>query len=103
MPREFSRLTLIVTDVRVQRLQDISEDDAKAEGAQVLPLQDANDPSAWWQIEPGVHQGRTPRASFRKLWDSINSSDAWAANPWVVAVTFKTIRANIDSAEAKAA
>lgn len=92
MPRWASRITLEVTNVRCQRLWEISEDDARAEGIQVLPLQSADDPSAWWQSAPGEHQERTPRASFAQLWISINGKRpgcSWADNPWVFAYTFQ--------------
>jgi len=98
MPRWASRLTLVVTKVRVQRVQDISEEDAKAEGISVFPLQDADDPSAWWQSAPGENQSRTARGSFHSLWDSLNAKRGfgWDTNPWVVAVSFDVHCANID-------
>jgi hypothetical protein len=84
MPRWASRLTLIVTDVRVQRLQDISEEDARAEGVFVPEAQYAQ-------------QGeRAPVLAFAGLWESINGPGAWKANPWVVALTFRVIKRNID-------
>jgi hypothetical protein len=89
MPRWASRITLEITDVRVERVQEISEEDAIAEGVSVLPLQSADDPSAWWQTAPGVNQSRTPQGAFSKLWDSINAGGCgWDANPWVWVVTF---------------
>jgi len=91
MPRDVSRIMLEITDVRVQRLQDISEEDARAEGIRVLPLQDENDPSAWWESAPGENQGRSARASFAKLWDSINGSGAWDANPFCWAISFRRV------------
>lgn len=91
MPRWASRITLEITGVRVERLQDISEADAKAEGITVLPLQNVDDPSAWWQSSPGENQARTPIASFRNLWDSINAKRgySWESNPWVWVIEFK--------------
>lgn len=71
MPRWASRFNLEITEVRVQRVQEISEQDAKADGIQVLPLQSENDPSAWYQSGPGIHQDRTARGSYRQLWNSI--------------------------------
>lgn len=116
MPRWASRLTLLVTDVRVQRLQEISEDDAMAEGIyRVDPT--AEDLAAGCTEQdfvfhaPGVRQGwgatkderqrdqwwpNAPGA-FRLLWNSLHGPDAWDANPWVVAVSFDVIRANIDA------
>jgi hypothetical protein len=96
MPRWASRLTLLVTDVRVQRLQDISEKDAIAEGIhQVRPP----NKDGWRHF--GVHEsdeGRpTAAKAFATLWDSINGPDAWAQNPWVVAVSFNVQRGNIDA------
>lgn len=83
MPREFSRLTLHVTDVRVQRLQDISEDDAQAEGC---PCQSDDDLC-----------GMEAAGWFRDLWDSLNAERApWSSNPWVVAITFRPVLGNID-------
>jgi hypothetical protein len=96
MPREFSRLTLIIESVRVERLQDISHEDARAEGIGVLPLQSANDSSAWWQSGPGIHQARTAVGSYRLLWNSLHGPDAWARNPWVAVIGFDVLRRNID-------
>ena len=84
MPRWASRLTLTVTDVRVQRLQDISEDDARAEGVE--------------PYMPTCPDDDTPAAdAFMDLWDSLNAHRApWNSNPWVVALTFTVRRGNID-------
>ena len=81
-PRAASRLTLIVTDVRVERLQDISEDDAIAEGADLARADGRLDP--------------TFRLAFSNLWNSIYGPDAWEANPWVSAITFTVHDCNID-------
>lgn len=89
MPRWTSRITLEITDVRVERVQSISEEDAKSEGISVLPLQSADDPSAWYQSAPGVHQDRSARGSFVQLWCSVNGKELWDANPWVWALTFQ--------------
>lgn len=103
MPRWASRLTLTVTDVRVQRLNDIDDADAEAEGVAHHP--DAN---LGWHV-PGVdHPNKdfpvlsrtTPREMFAALWDMIHGSYAWLENPWVVAVTFKPETKNIDVAPA---
>jgi hypothetical protein len=84
MPRWASRLTLIVTDVRVQRLQEIGIVDAYAEGVVPadLPL------SAPAMIE---------RNLFSDLWNSLHGPDAWDANPWVAAITFTVHKCNIDA------
>lgn len=77
MPRWASRITLEIEDVRVQRVQDISEDDARAEG-----------------VEPhtvGCSSVKRHISAFADLWDSINAKRGygWDANPWVWAITFR--------------
>lgn len=98
MPRRLSRLTMLVTDVRVQRLQDISEADAMAEGIAKSPHGNRDQ---WVDYPEGSSAAgwQDPRHSFRSLWNSINGPDAWAANPWVVAVTFDVVRGNIDQVQ----
>lgn len=87
MPRRASRITLEITGVRVERLQDISEVDARAEGIDYDPG------------EGGVFHVRslagccsdTAAGSYRKLWEQINGPESWASNPWVWAVDFRRI------------
>jgi hypothetical protein len=81
MPRWASRLTLELTDVRVQRLQDISEEDATAEGA----LEPREASATYTDNIPSA------RRAFRHLWESINGAGSWEANPWVWALTFKAV------------
>ncbi|CAH1665512.1 MULTISPECIES: hypothetical protein [unclassified Chelatococcus] len=105
LPREFSRLTLIVTDVRVQRLQDISEEDAIAEGCGLTSEQVATN-NELAQRPPPVHGDfwhmSTGRGNFLALWSDIHGGiDAWDANPWVAAYTFTVHRCNIDQMEAE--
>lgn len=88
MPRWASRLTLKVTDIRVQRLQDISEADALAEGAH-------KQPSGWYSFPGQNGAGTTGRAAFALLWNSVYGHDAWQANPWVCAISFEVIRKNV--------
>lgn len=88
-PRDASRITLEITAVRCERLQNISEEDAIAEGIDAfadgagysLPL--SNGKLGAWQ--------RNPVDAYRCLWDSINGEGAWAKNPWVWAITFRRI------------
>lgn len=81
MPRWASRISLEITGVRVERLQDISEADALAEGVNVHP----------------DHHGKprtsiySPVQAYADLWDQINGPESWAANPWVWAVSFRRI------------
>lgn len=77
MPRAVSRITLEITGVRVERLQDISRGDAMAEGC---PF-------------PNMAQGPDPRDWYAELWGAINGPDSWAENPWVWVVEFKAIEA----------
>jgi hypothetical protein len=76
MPRWASRITLEITQVRVERLQDISRGDAMAEGC---PF-------------PNMAAGPDPRQWYAELWDQINGPGAWALNPWVWAVSFKRLK-----------
>lgn len=86
MPRRISRLTLTVTDVRVQRLQEISAADCRAEGY----------PVDWSRsTDPEVH-GDAARGWFMDLWGAIHGPDAWAANPYVAVYSFTVEQRNID-------
>ena len=89
MPRWASRLTLTVTDVRVQRLQDISEADAVAEGV-------IHDSFGGWRGHEGTIGYPTAIWAYHHLWNSLHGPGAWDANPWVVALTFTVQRGNID-------
>jgi hypothetical protein len=81
MPRKLSRIMLEITGIRVERLQDISESDAIAEGVNVHP----------------DHYGRprnsiySPVQAYRDLWESINGPLSWDANPWVWVIEFRRI------------
>lgn len=112
MPRRYSRLTLIVTDVRVQRLQEISEEDAIADGIEtdiwdMAPVARRYGTEGWfvgWSMgltEPSVsvEADEVYRRSFQSLWNSINGPDAWDANPWVVVYGFEVHKCNIDAME----
>ena len=81
MSRRASRITLEVTDVRVQRLQDISEEDAVAEGAEPFRL----------PVHPGNESIRH-KLGYAALWDQINGAGAWDANPWVWAISFRRVK-----------
>lgn len=79
MPRWASRITLEVTGVRVERLQEISEADANAEGAEIL-------------IEYMPKKiGFTHRQAYGGLWESINGPGSWDANPWVWVIEFRRV------------
>jgi hypothetical protein len=99
MPRWASRLTLTVTDVRVQRLQEISEEDAIAEG--VCQFVEENDKVPWSGLSDTDRQGivRVTYGSavkaYSHLWETINGADSWALNPFVTAYAFTVERRNI--------
>ncbi len=99
MPRWASRITLEITDVRVQRVQDISEADAVADG--VRPgdgkwhaLGDGEavflDEFGWFAPERYTRHN-APRHAFREAWEIINGPESWAANPWVWVIEFEKL------------
>ena len=93
MPRWASRITLEVTEVRVQRVQKISEEDAKAEG--VRPFGEAFPGISLDQrLTCGERAGDSPyRASYAVLWDELNADRAtWKSNPYVWAISFTIIK-----------
>lgn len=102
MPRWASRITLEITEVRVERLQEIGEADAIAEGLKRItkdggatikhgiPDRDGlpgTDDTGW----PWRDWSADPRVAFRRLWESIHGPDSWAANPWVWVVGFSRV------------
>ena len=90
MPRWASRITLEVTGVRVERLHDISEEDARAEGIGQFDVPDGPAAGRWYG-EPGA-ESREPIVAFARLWDSVNgTSHPWPSNCWVWAITFRRI------------
>jgi hypothetical protein len=86
MPKQHSRFTLIVTATKVEPVQAISEADARAEG--VSPKHAG--------VDADCNPIKTYRTGFIHTWRHINGDDSWAANPEVVAVTFRVIKANIE-------
>jgi hypothetical protein len=81
MPRSLSRITLEITGVRCERLQNISEADAKAEGC------DGNCPVGYIP----AHQKSPCVYHYAQLWESINGAGSWAENPWVWVIEFKKL------------
>lgn len=88
MPRCLSRITLEITEVRVERLQDISEADALAEGCVARP---APEPYRDACGELVVPHDPTAKEAFRALWESLHGPDSWTANPWVWVVGFRRV------------
>lgn len=94
MPKHASRLTLVVRRVRVERLQNISEADAIAEGVEAGPVE-----GSWRNYGPNGQDAPclTAASSFMTLWQSLHDKEGnrWVDNPWIVAVSFEVIRGNI--------
>lgn len=90
MPRWASRITLEIVNVRVEKLQDISDEDAIAEG---IPR--FGDGFGRWHPDPDDinYTGTTkkPVLSYMGLWEFINGPGSWAKNPWVWVIEFKTV------------
>lgn len=109
MPRWHSRITVEITEVRVERLQDISEADAEAEGCESLEteryerdwklcpkcggtrLHNALGGNGGVIFDADCYECDTYVKRYRHLWNAINGSEAWDANPWVWAVTFRRL------------
>ena len=77
MPREAARIFLLVTNVRVERLQDISEDEAIKEGAKAYG--------------PNNCSGTSARIAFAEIWDKTTTEHEWRTNPWVWVYEFEKI------------
>lgn len=91
MPKEAARIFLEVTNVRVERLRDISEDDAIAEGVEIIDYAESIFP-VFRKYNLKEKKGTLyPRLSFRTLWEKINGQDSWESNPWVWVYEFKVV------------
>ncbi|HUX01091.1 MAG TPA: hypothetical protein VMY35_08940 [Phycisphaerae bacterium] len=91
MPRRAARTFMVVTDVRCERVQDISEEDAIAEGVNIS-LADRNIVALYAECRPDLPCPAASQWAFHALWDSINGKRpgcAWADNSWVFAYTFR--------------
>lgn len=83
MPRAASRITLEIIGLRVERLNEISREDAASEGV-CLPEDSKNFPD-WYK------KSNWPEENFRALWEKINGPGSWAKNPWVWVIEFRRI------------
>ncbi|EOY3006910.1 ASCH domain-containing protein [Klebsiella quasipneumoniae] len=85
MPRAASRILLEITDVRVERLNAISQEDAQAEGMELTGWRPTySDPDSGGEV-------MTPYDNFAELWSSIYGAENWQANPWVWVIEFKRV------------
>ena len=87
MPRWASRISLEITGVRVERLNDINESDARAEGITDGGCTNCGNPEPCGCASPSPDA----RDSFINLWEQINGPCSWIANPWVWAVEFRRV------------
>jgi hypothetical protein len=94
MPRWASRLTLELTEVRAQRIQQTSHEDALAEGIMA---------TKWATAPLDLREQRLTLAqlAYSHLWDEINGKGSWASNPWVWAITFRRVEEPEESASGK--
>lgn len=91
MPRWASRITLEITGIRVERVQEITNEGAKAEGVELVPAFTAGNMSFSDVYGSHHYYHDTAREAFQELWDSINAKRgySWDANPWVWVIEFK--------------
>jgi hypothetical protein len=89
-PRGLSRITLEITGVRVERLQEISEADAQAEGTPCYVCGGALNGRS--EADCHCFHRKATASDYRGLWEQINGAGSWAANPWVWVVEFRGIR-----------
>ncbi len=90
MPKTACRLFLKITNIRVERLQDISEQDAKAEGVIYYGNESGDYKNYSYNDKLGDDWGvLTAKKSFKSLWGSINGKESWDANPWIWVVEFE--------------
>lgn len=118
MARKYNRITLEITNIHIERLKSISEEDAKAEGIFFTDygrncfhggsLSDVGDCPAdiathpvrpGWSWRKTTHQDQclgSAKSAFSNLWMSINGPDSWEENPWVWCVEFSVHQVNVD-------
>ena len=87
MPKEAARIWLQVTDIRVERLHDITEDDAIAEGVEKL----GDFVFPYKHYASNTASCVDAKTSFRTLWQEINGDESWEANPWLWVISFKVL------------
>lgn len=94
MPRWASRISLKVTGVRVQRLQEISEEDALAEGVDPLDSQLVSWHAEWSCDGKRIieTETRTRVPAFQRLWETLHGPGSWDANPWCCAISFERVQ-----------
>jgi hypothetical protein len=103
VPRWASRITLEITNVRIEQLNAISKSDARREGIERVGFSDSAieepggvefvDVGCWKNYADDKHPfgGILPERSFQSLWESINGKGSWSMNPWVWVIEFKSV------------
>lgn len=90
MPKWASRIKLLIKNIRVERLQDISKEDAIAEGIEPITQVESMRISGWKCYQGGAGYVN-PVDAFKSFWESISGADSWGFNPWVWVIEFERI------------
>jgi hypothetical protein len=85
MPRWACRIGLEIVGIGVEKLHDITYDDARAEGIFL-------NHNEWWKSGNGLRGEPSPQAAYRALWATINGEESWNSNPWVWVIEFRVIQ-----------
>lgn len=104
MPKCFSRIWVEIDELKVERVQEISEEDAMAEGVEKSFVSLFQEWRYKDYIYPNSHVDlwwRSPISSFKTLWQSINGVQSWDQNPWTWAIGFKILSKEGETAHAK--
>lgn len=88
MPKAASRLWLMVEEIRVERLQDITEEDAMAEGIEKVNIHGQD---SWKRYDGYALVTSSPIVSYWSLWASINGEESWNSNPWVWVIKYRIL------------
>jgi hypothetical protein len=91
MPKAASRIWLMIEDVSVERLQDISQEDAIAEGVELVYQSEYQKRWRRYDNVDGYQRTDNPYVSFWTLWESINGKESWDQNPWVWVIKFRVL------------
>ena len=98
MPRSICRILLEIINIRVERLQDITEEEAIAEGIEPIPFADSKKKDNMFTVTTPEGDKynyssnfKTAKEAFKALWQSINGPGSWEQNPWVWVIEFKKL------------
>jgi len=91
MPRWASRITLEITDARIEHLQDISDEDCIAEGIEPVSQLGIMRACGWKDYSGKTRGFLYPKDSYKSLWESINGVGSWSKDPFVWAISFRRV------------